>query len=115
MVAIDDPIIRALDYGIRSGLKPDEIWKLTPWELNQWLKSKTAEAEDKAKLMSVSAVVTAWRTAVYMRMDKMPALQHEVDRILGVGGDRLSPEASADAMRAGIAAVVGSKKNKAGI
>lgn len=90
-----DPIAQAQEYAFKSGIRPDEFWRLTPWELGQWFKAKSKEMQDAGKMENMMSVATAWRTAKYMRFDFPRSLKGELDiEMRGTG--ELSPEASKD-------------------
>lgn len=98
-----DSIVQAQQYAFKAGIKPDEFWDLTPWELGQWLKAKADKDSDEIDIYNQLIIANAWHTGKYMRY--LPQnLGEELRKATGepVG---LSPEASADHMRSYLRAV----------
>ncbi|MCK4578430.1 MAG: phage tail assembly chaperone [Candidatus Marinimicrobia bacterium] len=100
-----DPIVQAREAAFRCGLTPDQFWRLTPWELQQWLKPRNKERQDEAMEQMRTAITTGWHAAWYARQKTLSGagLRGDLMRIQP-GDGRLSPEASADAMRSWLSA-----------
>ena len=105
-----DPIGQAQKTGYAAGIKPDEFWKLTPWELNQWLIAKSEIMEGQAKTANLLLIANAWHTGKYMRVDHFPrSLANELERLKG-GSNELSPEESRDHLASYLRSLTASKE-----
>lgn len=95
MVVIRDPIIQAQECAFKAGIRPDEFWQLTVWEINQWIKARQDEIEDGLNVANMFAISIGWYSGRYNRMKDFPQnLSDEIDLMMN-GPKEMSPEESA--------------------
>ena len=93
-----DPIVQAQQQAFITGIRHDDFWDLTIWELSQWIKAKEKELNQTAKLLNLVTTANAWKTGYYMRVDYFPKdLSAELDKASGIDTS-LNPEQSVNQM-----------------
>ena len=70
-----DVIAVALDVAVAAGLKIPEFLALTPFLLSQYLAAKRKDDQRKYEWEYSLAMSTAWHTAAFTRIKKMPPLE----------------------------------------
>ena len=107
-----DPILQAQKLAYRYGIKPEEFYGLTYWDLFVYVGAVQERREQVALLDQEMGLVQAYLTISYlsqaMSKRRMPSLSMELARLRLGGSGELSPEASADAVRGWL----GKGKNK---
>jgi len=111
-----DPILQAQKLAYRYGLKPEELYDLTYWDLVVYTKAVQERRQQVADQQQELDLVASYRTIAYlaMAMSKrgLPPISIELEKLRAGSSDELSPEASVDAMRSWIGKNAKSKSER---